>query len=134
MAQLEPSLLAPAEAQALNETSCVVSSIIMVRNLGSAFLATGFVGVVAGAGVGEGAIVVVELGVPIKVGVLAVSDGFLSSLPRLAIIAQVIPAAKIINAIIKANLTVLDILAVYPPLDRNQEELLIPITNYYSSG
>ena len=56
--------------------------------------------------------VVVELGVPTSVGVLAVFVVVSFLLLRVAKIAQVIPATKIMKAIAKANRTILDILAV----------------------
>ena len=103
----------PADAQALDETSSVVSSINMIRYFGADFLGAGFVAV--GVGV-DGVVVagvvvagaVVELGVPTSVGVLAVFVVVSFLFLRVAIIAQVIPATKIIKAIIKVNLTVLD--------------------------
>ena len=56
--------------------------------------------------------VVVELGVPTSVGVLAglVDVSFLSL--RVAFTAQTMPPIKMTKAMINANLTVLDILAV----------------------
>ncbi len=84
------------------------TSVTTVWDFDVPFLEAGFDAV--GAGVeGAGAEAVVELGVPTRVGVLAVLvvESFLS--PRLAVIAQVMPATKIRKAIIKAIRTVFDI-------------------------
>ena len=76
--------------------------------LGASFVAfrVGVDGVVVAGAVTAGA--VVELGVPTRVGVLAVLVVVSFLLLRVATIAQAIPATKIMKAIFKANLTVLD--------------------------
>lgn len=102
--------MTPAEAEAPIESSSVVSSMYSTRYFGDDFLVTDFEvdGLCEGA-VGVGILgVFVELGVPTRVGVLAVLVVVSFLLLRVAIIAQVIPVIKIIKAIIKANLTVLD--------------------------
>ena len=76
--------------------------------MGAGFVAVGVGvdGVVVAGVVVAGA--VVELGVPTSVGVLAVFVVVSFLFLRVAITAQVIPATKIMKAMIKANLTVLD--------------------------
>ncbi len=101
----------PAEAQALAETSSVVSSTKTTRYLGVTFLVAGFEAGVAGAGVVAGVVtagVAVELGVPTSVGVLAVSGVASFLLLRVATIAQTMPATKMAKAILNMIRTVLD--------------------------
>ena len=105
--------MVPAEAQALAEASLDGSSTVTIR-----YVVTVFFGVGVGAGaVGAGAAgvaagAVVELGEPTKVGVsvVLIVISFLSR--RVNVTAQIMPATKIMKAIIKANRTVLVILAV----------------------
>lgn len=131
-AQPEPSEFDPADAQALDDISVTVSSITIVLVLGVAFLLAGFGATVVEGGVVEGEGVVVELGVPTSVGVLAGLVVVSSLSLRVAFTAQTMPAIKITKAIINANLTVLDILAVYPPPDRNQETQFISWQKVFS--
>ena len=103
----------PADAQALAETSLEGSSTVITRYVVTVFLGAGVdAGVVAVGAAVVAAGMVIELGVPTSVGVSAVLVvvSFLS--PRVAMTAQVMPATKIMKAIIKANRTVLVILAV----------------------
>lgn len=101
----------PAEAQALAETSLVVSSTKTTRYFGVTFLVAGFEAVVAGAGVVAGVVTagaVVELGVPTSTGVLAVLGVGSFLLLRVATIAQTMPMTKMAKAILNMIRTVLD--------------------------
>ncbi len=106
----------PADAQALaDDSSLIVSSTKTIWYWVVTRLAAGFDAGVAGAGVvGAGAAgtvtagVVVELGVPTSVGVLAVLGVVSFLLLRMATVAQIIPATKMAKAILNIIRTVLD--------------------------